>query len=107
MLPGWVVLSATAVQTRWAAGRRVTVTMPDPHAVARTWRDIRELLDATELDPLVRRSDQVVFETLARAEARVHGIEINEVHFHEIGVLDDSIADIAGRWAAVYDPAST
>lgn len=58
--------------------------MPDPHPVARTWRDIRELLDATEpeLEPLVRRSDQVVFETLARAEASVHGIEIDEVHFH-------------------------
>jgi uncharacterized protein (DUF111 family) len=78
--------------------------MPDPHPVARTWRDIRELLDATELElePLVRRSAQVVFETLARAEARVHGIEIDEVHFHEIGALD-SIADVAGSCAAVYD----
>ena len=75
--------------------------MPDPHPVARTWRDIRQLLDATklELEPLVRRSAQVVFETLARAEARVHGIEMNEVHFHEIGALD-SIADSC---AAMYD----
>jgi uncharacterized protein (DUF111 family) len=68
--------------------------LQDPHPATRTWRDIRELLDAAELEPPVRRSALAVFETLARAEARVHGIEVDEVHFHEIVALD-SVADVA------------
>ena len=51
-------------------------------------------MDAAELEPPVRRSALAIFETLARAEARVHGIEVNEVHFHEIVALD-SVADVA------------
>lgn len=57
-------------------------------------RDIRELMDAAELEPPVRRSALAILETLARAEARVHGIEVNEVNFHEIVALD-SVADVA------------
>ena len=57
-------------------------------------RDIRELMDAAELEPPVRRSALAILETLARAEARVHGIEVNEVNFHEIVALN-SVADVA------------
>lgn len=61
----------------------------------RTWADLRTLLDAA--DPttpgLARARD--TFLVLVEAEAAVHGIDVDEVHLHEVGALD-AIADIVG-----------
>lgn len=57
--------------------------------------DIRAILDASTLDQPVKDTAYAIFEKIARAEGRVHGISMNEVHFHEVGALD-SIADIIG-----------
>jgi uncharacterized protein (TIGR00299 family) protein len=63
-----------------------------PH---RHWHEIRALLHASRPglgDSVVERALKV-FECLARAEAHVHGIDIEDVHFHEVGAVD-SIVDI-------------
>jgi len=102
VVPGSVALATTAV-TR--AGLRATkaeveVTAPDqPH---RTWAGIRTMLDQADLPELVRDRAYAVFARLAEAEARVHGIHPDQVHFHEVGALD-SIADVVGVAAALHD----
>ncbi len=57
--------------------------------------DITELIENSGLSDRVKRTSLAIFQVLAEAEARVHGIEIDRVHFHEVGALD-SIADIVG-----------
>jgi hypothetical protein len=66
-----------------------------PH---RTWRDVRDLLDAADLAPGVRGVAHRVFERLAVAEGAVHGIGADEVHFHEVGA-HDAIGDVVGACA--------
>ncbi len=73
----------------------------------RTWRDIRSLLLAADLDAAVRDRAVAVFERLAVAEATVHGSDPLDVSFHEVGALD-AIADVVGvcaGFAALADDA--
>lgn len=57
--------------------------------------DIVALIDGSDISEQVKRTSLAIFQTLAEAEARVHGTDLEHVHFHEVGALD-SIADIVG-----------
>jgi pyridinium-3,5-bisthiocarboxylic acid mononucleotide nickel chelatase len=94
VLPGAIGIGVEEVQRAGlrAANARVTPLADDPPH--RTWRDIRALLDGGAAER--------VFGLLARAEGRVHGIDPEDVHFHEVGALD-SIADVVGVCAALDD----
>jgi uncharacterized protein (TIGR00299 family) protein len=61
----------------------------------RTWADVRALLLDADLPTGVREGALAVFERLAVAEGRVHRIETEAVHFHEVGALD-ALADVVG-----------
>ncbi len=68
----------------------------------RTWSAIRDMLVRSPLDAAVRERAIAAFELLARAEAAIHGEDIGNIHFHEVGG-HDSIADIVGTAAAVVN----
>jgi len=74
-------------------------TKEAPHDVA--YQDIRRLLEKSELHPRVKENALAVFKTIGVAEAAVHGVSIEEIHFHEVGALD-SIADIVGSCAGLH-----
>jgi uncharacterized protein (TIGR00299 family) protein len=78
---------------------RVHVHTPDS-ATHRTWADVRALLGEADLAPAVREGALAVFERLAVAEGRVHRVEPDVVHFHEVGALD-ALADVVGVVAAL------
>ncbi|MFQ5695079.1 MAG: nickel pincer cofactor biosynthesis protein LarC [Terriglobia bacterium] len=61
----------------------------------RTWKTIRELIEASALTAGVKQRAQTIFQRLAEAEAAVHNVSVDNVHFHEVGALD-SILDIVG-----------
>src|SRR5262249_9639679 len=69
---------------------------------ARDLSAITALLEAAPLPEPVRAFALAVFERLARAEAKVHGVEVAEIHFHEVGALD-AIADVTGCALALHD----
>ncbi|MCB2055211.1 MAG: LarC family nickel insertion protein [Geminicoccaceae bacterium] len=74
-------------------GRCLRLDLPHEHA-HRSWSDIRALLGASALQPAVRERATAIFALLAEAEAAVHAVPVDAVHFHEVGALD-SILDIA------------
>ena len=85
------------------AGQRAVkahVELTGTDAPHRTWAVISTLLTQADLPAGVRDRALAVFDRLARAEGRVHGIPAADVHFHEVGALD-SIADVVGVCAAI------
>jgi len=61
----------------------------------RTYAEVVELVEGMGLPPEVESDALDVFELLGEAEASVHGTDIDETHFHEVGA-DDAIADVVG-----------
>jgi hypothetical protein len=57
--------------------------------------DIEAILDRSDLTAGVKQRARDVFHTLATAEAKVHGMPIEQVHFHEVGAVD-AIVDVVG-----------
>ena len=64
-----------------------------PHA--RSYADIKQILESSNLSQSCKQRAGAIFRTIAQAEAKVHGTQIDRVHFHELGAID-SITDIAG-----------
>ena len=90
-----VALESERVMRGPIAARHVRIVSdegPHPH---RRWAGVRELIDAAGLPVRAAERAHAVFAALARAEAAVHGIEPEEVHFHEVGALD-AIGDVCG-----------
>jgi uncharacterized protein (TIGR00299 family) protein len=101
-LPSTWRLGVEPGRSHGLAGTRVGLRGPDPdedhlhhgdHTGA--WREIRARLRECELAEPVRARALDIFERLAVAEASVHGVEVDDVHFHELADWD-SIADIVG-----------
>jgi hypothetical protein len=63
------------------------------HSHGRHLEDIYAIIDSLKLESKVRDDIKGIYETVARAEAKVHDAEAAEVHFHELGMLD-AVADI-------------
>lgn len=70
------------------------------HSHGRTYLQIVRLLERARLEAGVRDRALAIFEALGRAEARVHGIALEKVHFHEVGAVD-AIVDVTGAAIAL------
>ena len=94
ILPGWE-LKVTKDSRACITGTLVEVVQTAHEHVHRTIRDIQTIVSASELSENIKEQVMQVFETLAEAEGRVHGVPSTEVHFHEVGAID-AIVDIVG-----------
>jgi uncharacterized protein (TIGR00299 family) protein len=85
---------------RGIAGVRFEVDVRG-HQPHRSYRDIRKLIEAAPIEETAKANALDIFELVARAEAKVHGVDKDDVHFHEVGAVD-SIIDIVGAALAVH-----
>jgi hypothetical protein len=105
-LDGWS-LGVTDVNRAGLRATRAVVHVDEDHT-ERSLADIEDMLISSALTERVRMLALSAFRTLGRAEATVHGVDISEIHFHELGALD-TIIDIVGACAAFdhLDPGYT
>ena len=70
------------------------------HHEHRNFHDIEEILEHSELTEEVVSKAKEVFLAIAKAEAKVHGSTVEEIHFHEVGAID-TIIDVVGNILAL------
>ena len=70
------------------------------HVPHRRYRDIRKLIDASPYSPQTKQTAHAIFRLIGAAEAKIHGTDLDDVHFHEVGATD-SIVDIVGAAIAL------
>jgi uncharacterized protein (TIGR00299 family) protein len=78
------------------SGTKVTVVVDHPeNEKHRHLSHIEALINNSSLSDRIKKKSLAIFDLVAEAEAKVHNISKQQVHFHEVGALD-SIADIVG-----------
>jgi pyridinium-3,5-bisthiocarboxylic acid mononucleotide nickel chelatase len=81
-------------------GLHVAVESLEPEPPHRRWGELATLLQQAPLEPALRQRVLAVFGLLAEAEAAVHGLPPEQVHFHEVGAID-ALVDVVGVCAAL------
>ena len=94
-------LRTERVTRQGVSGTRLWVDTDAAGQHGRRLSDILALVQSSGLPTQVKTQVGSVFGRLAEAEAAVHGVTVDEVHFHEVGAVD-SIVDIVGCVWGLY-----
>ncbi len=95
---GWEITAETTTRSSITATRVIVTTEEQQHH--RPWSEIDHLLVQSSLAEEVIRNSRSTFRLLAETEASIHGVNIDQVHFHEVGAVD-AIVDIVGSWILI------
>jgi len=93
-LKGWELI-VQQDQRHGITGTKVTVKQTRHEHIHRHLSDIEKIINDSELDSNTKELSRKIFMKIAVAEASVHGIPLDIVHFHEVGAVD-SIIDVVG-----------
>ena len=98
-VPGWSI-DAVRETRGWLTGTRMHVHAPE-QKTHRHLHDVTAIITQSGLPAAVKATALRIFANLADAEAHIHGVRADEVHFHEVGALD-AIVDIVGIAAGLH-----
>jgi len=88
-------ISAQPARRSVITGMQVIVAVDERAREHRGIKDILSLVENSELSQRAKERSALIFNRLATAEAKVHRVPIEEVHFHELGAID-AIVDVVG-----------
>jgi len=75
------------------------------HRHGRGLKEIREIIGAGALSESAKKTAMAIFEKLGAAEATIHNVPIEQIHFHEVGAVDALVdivcAAVGAEWLAV------
>lgn len=94
-LSGEFYLEQKNVVKNGIAATKIDVVLLKSQPHARSYADIKQILASSNLSEICKKKAVVIFHVIAQAEAKVHAVSIDEVHFHEVGAVD-SIVDVVG-----------
>ncbi len=97
-LSGWEI-EFSRVSRQHLDSQRVEVRHRDPQP-ERHLSEIEEIINSSRLPDTVKERSLAAFRCLGEAEAKVHGVSIERVHFHEVGAVD-AIVDVVGACLAL------
>src|SRR5258708_18828483 len=92
-VPGWTI----AAEKVWKNGMSATFVRvsTEDQTKHRSLSTILEILEKSNLSEFVRKNSAAIFRKLGEAEASVHDVPLEKIHFHEVGAVD-AIVDIVG-----------
>ena len=94
-LSGEFYLEQKNVVKNGIAATKIDVVLLKSQPHARSYADIKQILTSSNLSEICKKKAALIFHVIAQAEAKVHKVSIDEVHFHEVGAID-SIVDVVG-----------
>jgi uncharacterized protein (TIGR00299 family) protein len=90
-----IELEASHIPKNGITAVKLSVIVSEAKAHHRHMKEIIELIDGSALGIRIKEDSKKIFMEVGKAEASVHGIPVEKVHFHEVGAID-SIVDIVG-----------
>ena len=93
-------LNAETVRRHGLRGTHIKVEVSEQE-VERHLHEIEEMIHGSDLPEAVKDRSVAIFRRLAKAEAQVHGISVDHVHFHEVGAVD-AIVDVVGAAVGLW-----
>jgi uncharacterized protein (TIGR00299 family) protein len=94
-----VTVQAEPVAKHHLAGTQVSILAPNAQPL-RHPADLTTLIEQAKLPEVIQTRAVDVIMALAKAEARVHGVPVEEIHFHEVGAVD-TLVDVVGSVAGL------
>lgn len=82
-------------ERRGITGCSLGVQGKTKEGLVRTYQSIKGLIEKSPIEDPVKENSLAILKRIAEVEGKIHGIPVEEVHFHEIGALD-TVVDIVG-----------
>jgi len=93
-LDGWE-LEVSKSERHHIQATQVNVKFDVSQQTTRYFTDILKMINSSTLRAAIKEKAKAAFTALGNAEAKIHGLPIEKIHFHEIGAID-SIIDLIG-----------